>query len=140
MTAVDLSAAALAVARRNADSLGLAIDFRPGSWWGPLTGCRFDLALSNPPYIAGGDPHLEALRYEPTLALTPGGDGLAAIRAIVGEAPAHLQPGGWLLLEHGWDQGDAVAALLASSGFVAVSTRRDLAGHGRCTGGRLPHD
>jgi release factor glutamine methyltransferase len=140
MTAVDLSEAALAVARRNADRLELAIDFRPGSWWAPLSGCCFDLALSNPPYIAGGDPHLAALQHEPSLALTPGGDGLDAIRAIVGEAPAHLQPGGWLLLEHGWDQGDAVAALLASSGFDAVSTRRDLAGHGRCTGGRLPHD
>jgi release factor glutamine methyltransferase len=140
MTAVDLSDDALAVARGNADRLELAIDFRAGSWWAPLSGARFDLALSNPPYIAGGDPHLEALRHEPTLALTPGGDGLAAIRAIVAEAPAHLHPGSWLLLEHGWDQGNAVAALLGSNGFEAVSTRCDLAGHGRCTGGRLPHD
>jgi len=140
MTAVDLSDAALAVARGNADRLGLAVDFRTGSWWAPLSGRRFDLALSNPPYIAGEDPHLAALRHEPTLALTPGGDGLDAIRAIVAGAPLHLRPGAWLLVEHGWDQGDAVAALLRSSGFDTVSTRKDLAGHGRCTGGRLPHD
>jgi release factor glutamine methyltransferase len=140
MTAVDLSEAALAVARRNADRLGLGIDFQPGSWWAPLSGRRFDLALSNPPYIAGGDPHLAALRHEPTLALTPGGDGLDAIRTIVAGAPVHLRPGAWLLIEHGWDQAEAVAALLRSSGFEAVSTRHDLAGHGRCTGGHLPQD
>ena len=94
--------------------------------------------LSNPPYIAGDDPHLPALRHEPALALTPGGDGLDALRAIVAGAPAHLAPGGWLLLEHGWDQAGAVAALLREAGFTDVQHRHDLGGHARCTGGRLP--
>ncbi len=94
--------------------------------------------LSNPPYIAGGDPHLPALRHEPTLALTPGGDGLDALRAIVAGAGAHLVAGGWLLLEHGHDQAEAVRALLHAHGFEAVETRRDLAGQPRCTGGRTP--
>ncbi|MFZ5548752.1 MAG: peptide chain release factor N(5)-glutamine methyltransferase [Pseudomonadota bacterium] len=136
MSAVDLSEAALAVARGNAQRLGLAIDFHAGSWWQPLAGRRFDLVLSNPPYIAGGDPHLAALAREPALALTPGGDGLGAIREIVAGAPPHLAPGAWLLLEHGFDQAAAVAALLEAAGFEAVATRRDLAGHARCTGGR----
>lgn len=136
--AVDLSEAALAVARGNAQRLGLAVDFRAGSWWQPLAGQRFDLVLSNPPYIAGGDPHLAALAHEPALALTPGGDGLDAIRQIVAGAPAHLVPGGWLLLEHGYDQAETVAALLRTAGFDGVATRRDLAGQPRCTGGRWP--
>jgi release factor glutamine methyltransferase len=140
MTATDLSEDALAVARGNAARLGLAVDFHAGAWWAPLAGRRFDLALSNPPYIAGGDPHLAALRHEPTLALTPGGDGLDAIRSIAAGAMAHLRPGAWLLVEHGWDQADAVAALLQTHGFEAVTTRQDLAGHGRCTGGRRPHE
>ncbi len=139
VSAVDLSDAALAVARANATRLGLAVDFHAGSWWQALPGDqRFDLVLSNPPYIAGEDPHLPALRHEPTLALTPGGDGLDAIRAIVVGAPAHLQPGAWLLLEHGWDQAGAVAALLQQAGFQAVATHRDLADRPRCTGGRWP--
>ena len=99
---------------------------------------RFDLVLSNPPYIAGDDPHLAALRHEPALALTPGGDGLAALREIVAGAPAHLVPGGWLLLEHGWDQAPAVAALLRGAGFDQAATRRDLGDRPRCTGGRWP--
>jgi release factor glutamine methyltransferase len=140
LTATDLSEPALAVARRNAERLALDVDFHDGAWWAPLPGRRFDLALSNPPYIAGGDPHLAALRHEPTLALTPGGDGLDSIRAIVAGAGAHLRAGGWLLIEHGWDQPEAVAALLQTHGFEAVATRGDLAGHGRCTGGRLPHE
>jgi release factor glutamine methyltransferase len=137
-SAVDFSDAALAVARANAERLKLGVEFRAGSWWQPLAGRRFDLVLSNPPYIAGDDPHLAALTYEPSLALTPGGDGLDAIRAIVDGAPAHLRPGSWLLLEHGWDQATAVAALLQAAGFEAVSTRTDLADRDRCTGGRWP--
>lgn len=137
-SAVDLSEAALAVAQANARRLGLVIDFHAGAWFAPLAGRRFDLVLSNPPYIAEGDPHLAALQHEPALALTPGGDGLDAIRAIVAAAPAHLRPGGWLLLEHGWDQAESVASLLRAAGFEAVSSRRDLAGQPRCTGGRSP--
>jgi release factor glutamine methyltransferase len=138
VSAVDLSAEALAVARGNAQRLGLAVDFHAGSWWQPLAGRRFDLVVSNPPYIAGADPHLAALTHEPTLALTPGGDGLDAIRTIVDGSPAHLPPGGWLLLEHGWDQASAVAALLQAAGFETVSTRTDLGGRDRCTGARRP--
>jgi release factor glutamine methyltransferase len=138
VTAVDRSAAALAVARRNGDVLRLAVDWRHGDWWGPLAGLSFDLALSNPPYVADGDPHLPALRYEPTEALVGGPDGLAALRAIVRAAPAHLRPGGWLLLEHGATQAEAVTGLLRSAGFTDVETRQDLAGHPRCTGGRWP--
>ena len=139
VSATDLSPAALAVAIGNAQRLGLAVDFMPGGWWQALPDtARFDLVLSNPPYIAGNDPHLPALRHEPMLALTPGGDGLGALREIVAGAPAHLAPGAWLLLEHGWDQADAVAALLRSAGFAQVATRFDLEGRPRCTGGRLP--
>jgi release factor glutamine methyltransferase len=137
VTATDLSPAALAVAQANARVLGLALRWAQGSWWQALpAGDRFDLVLSNPPYIAGADPHLAALRHEPQMALTPGGDGLCALRQIVVGATAHLQPGGWLLLEHGWDQAAAVAALLATAGFSGVAHRTDLAGHARCTGGR----
>jgi release factor glutamine methyltransferase len=139
VTAVDLSADALAVARANGQRLGLAVDWRQGSWFDPLPpGERFDLIASNPPYIAEGDAHLPALRHEPALALTSGVDGLDAIRHLVAHAPDHLAPGGWLLLEHGHDQGDAVAALLRQRGFTDVQARHDLAGHGRCTGGQWP--
>ncbi|HEX5806145.1 MAG TPA: hypothetical protein VFY31_07400, partial [Macromonas sp.] len=99
---------------------------------------RFDLIVSNPPYIRADDPHLAALTHEPLQALASGADGLDDLREIVQTAPQHLQPGGWLLLEHGWDQGDAVAALLHSAGFTAVQHRHDLAGHVRCSGGRRP--
>ncbi|MEK8053473.1 peptide chain release factor N(5)-glutamine methyltransferase [Ideonella sp. DXS22W] len=137
--ATDLSAAALAVARANAQRLGLAVAFAEGAWWQavPAT-ATYTLVLSNPPYIAGGDPHLPALRHEPTLALTPGGDGLDAYRAIVAGAPAHLVPGGWLLFEHGFDQAEAVAALLREAGFTDIATRCDIAQRPRCTGGRWP--
>ena len=139
VSATDLSPTALAVAQANGQRLGLAVDFKRGSWWQALPDAvRFDLVLSNPPYIAGDDPHLAALRHEPTLALTPGGDGLAALREIIAGAPAHLAPGGWLLLEHGWDQATAVAALLRSAGFERVATRFDLEGRPRCTGGQSP--
>lgn len=136
--ATDASAAALAVARRNAERLGLAIELVEASWWQGLEGRRFDIAVANPPYIAAGDPHLDALRHEPALALTPGGDGLGALRAIVAGAGSALVPGGWLLLEHGFDQAAAVRELLASAGFTQVETRRDLAGLERATGGRRP--
>lgn len=137
MSATDLSPAALAVAAGNARQLGLAVAWAEGSWWAAVApGARFDLLLSNPPYIAGDDPHLPALRHEPMLALTPGGDGLGALRLIIAGAPAHLVPGGWLLLEHGWDQADAVAALLQAAGFEAISARCDIEGRPRCTGGR----
>lgn len=138
ITATDASTEALAVARANAARLGLAVEFVHGSWWQPLAGRRFDLVVSNPPYIAGDDPHLAALVHEPRTALTPEGDGLAALRDIVAGAPMHLRPGAWLLLEHGYDQAAAVQALLAAAGFEAIATRHDLAGQPRCTGGRTP--
>ncbi len=136
VVATDISEAALAVARSNAKRLGLDVAMQRGAWWHGLDGQSFDLVLSNPPYIAGDDPHLAALRHEPTLALTPGGDGLDALREIAAGAPEHLTPGGWLLLEHGWDQADAVASLLRAQGFLDIQTRRDLGGQPRCTGGQ----
>ena len=138
LTAVDLSDAALAVARRNAGRSGLDVEFVEGSWWAPLAGRRFDLAVANPPYIARHDPHLDALRHEPMLALSDGDDGLQALRAIVDGAAAHLVAGAWLLLEHGYDQGEAVRTLLAAAGFTDIATRRDLEGRERCSGGRAP--
>ena len=134
--AVELSPAALAIARRNADRLGLSVQWLQGDWCQPLHGRRFDLVLSNPPYIAAGDPHLSALRHEPLLALSPGGDGLCALQHIVHTASAHLAEGGWLLLEHGHDQAEAVRGMLMHAGFADVATRNDLAGHARCSGGR----
>ncbi|MFG6487626.1 peptide chain release factor N(5)-glutamine methyltransferase [Roseateles sp. BYS78W] len=136
VTAVDFSADALAVARSNGERLALDIDWRLGSWFEPLAGRRFDLVVSNPPYIAGDDPHLPALRHEPITALTPGGDGLADLRTLIDTAPQHLNPGGWLLLEHGWDQADAVAQHLGTRNFGDVTLRRDLAGRARTSGGR----
>ena len=136
--AVEISPAALAVARANGQRLGLDVQWLAGSWWQPLQGRRFDLVSSNPPYIAAGDPHLPALRHEPLQALSPGGDGLSDLRHIIQAAPLHLQPGGWLLLEHGHDQAEAVRALLLQAGLTQVTTRRDLAGRPRCSGGRRP--
>lgn len=141
VVATDASTAALAVARRNADALGAGnVEFREGSWFGPLSGERFDLVASNPPYVAQGDPHLARgdLRFEPAAALASGGDGLDDIRAIVRGAPAHLVPGGWLLLEHGLDQGEAVRALLRGAGFAEVATARDLEDRERISLGRWP--
>lgn len=136
--AVDRSEAALAVARANGARLQLPVTWHAGDWWAPLEGQTFGIAVSNPPYVKAGDPHLPALRHEPAQALVAGDDGLQALRAIVAGAPAHLAPGGWLLLEHGHDQAAAVAALLAAAGFAAIETRADLAGLPRLTGGRLP--
>ena len=137
--AVDLSPQALAVARGNAERLGLAVDFHLGHWWQAFEErpeALFDLVVSNPPYIAEGDPHLPALRHEPTLALTSGADGLTAIRALVSGSGAHLAAGGWLLFEHGHDQAEAVRRLLGDAGFREAQTRRDLGGNERCTGAR----
>ncbi len=138
VTATDVSPAALGVARANARRLGLDVEFIEGSWWLAVPQRRFDLVLSNPPYIAAGDEHLAALGHEPALALTPGGDGLDALRCIVAGAVAHLEPSGWLLLEHGFDQADAVQALLREHGFAGIQTRRDLAGQPRCSGAHQP--
>jgi release factor glutamine methyltransferase len=137
VTATDASGAALEVARANAVRLGLALDFVRGAWWQPLTARQFDLALSNPPYIAAADPHLQALAAEPAMALTPGASGLEALREIVAGAPARLRHGAWLLLEHGFDQAQAVRDLLSHAGFATIETRVDLAGQPRCTGGHM---
>ena len=138
LLATDVSSAALEVARGNAHRLALDIEFIEGSWWQAVRRRRFHLVLSNPPYIAAGDRHLAALAHEPVLALTPGGDGLGALRSIVIGAPAHLEPGGWLLLEHGFDQAPAVQELLREHGFGDVQTRHDIAGQPRCSGGHRP--
>lgn len=137
VSAVDASAAALAVARSNGERLGLPVQWLHGSWLEPVRGC-FDLIASNPPYIAEGDPHLAALAHEPRSALTSGPDGLDDLRHIVQHAPEHLADGGWLLLEHGYDQAEAVRCLLAARGFQAVQSRNDLAGIARCSGGLWP--
>ena len=140
VVATDASPAALDVAHGNALRHGIGnVAFRDGSWLAPLAGERFDLIASNPPYIAEGDPHLAQgdLRFEPPMALASGADGLDDIRTIVNAAPAHLHPQGWLLLEHGWDQGAAVRALLLDAGFVDVATERDLEGRDRVTLGRV---
>ncbi|HEX7113462.1 MAG TPA: peptide chain release factor N(5)-glutamine methyltransferase [Mizugakiibacter sp.] len=140
--ATDASAEALAVARRNAGRLGLAhVAFAQGDWCRALGDASdFDLIVSNPPYIAAGDPHLGEgdLRFEPAAALTSGVDGLDAIRSIVRDARAHLRPGGWLLFEHGYEQGAAVRALLTAAGYREVFTARDLEGRERVSGGAMP--
>jgi release factor glutamine methyltransferase len=136
MTAVDASAEALEVAVQNARSLSLPIACLHGDWWGAVPGERYDLALANPPYVAEGDAHLDALQHEPRLALTSGRDGLDAIRRIVDGAVRHIAPGGWLLVEHGHDQAAAVQDLLTAAGWADVASRADLAGIARCTGGR----
>lgn len=136
LTAVDASPEALAIASGNAKRLNLPLELLAGSWFEPVGARQFELILSNPPYIAEGDPHLPALRFEPRQALTAGPDGLDDLRHIVAAAPAHLLPGGWLLMEHGYDQATQVQALLQEAGFDEVGTRHDLAGQPRCTGGR----
>jgi release factor glutamine methyltransferase len=136
ITATDVSAAALAVARQNARSANrMNIRFVPGSWYRALAGQRFDLILSNPPYIAVGDPALaeHGLRFEPQLALVSGIDGLDALRQIIGGAPAHLRPGGMLIVEHGAAQGTQVAKLLVEAGLTHVRCHPDLAGLPRVT-------
>ena len=136
--ATDSSADALAVARANADRLRIPIRFARGDWCGALGQERFDLIVSNPPYIAESDPHLPALASEPRAALAAGPDGLRDLQRLCRQAPTRLKPGGWLLLEHGWNQAEAVRALLRQSGFQGVRSKRDLAGIERCSGGRVP--
>ena len=133
--ALDYSADALAVAQANAQRLGLALCWHQGSW---LLGMeqRFSLIVSNPPYIAANDRHLTALTFEPLCALASGSDGLDDIRTIIQQAPARLQAGGWLLLEHGYDQAAKVRSLLQQAGFSLVQSRHDLAGIARCSGGQ----
>lgn len=135
--AVDASTDALAVAQANAERLGLPVQFQPANWLAGVEG-PFDAIVSNPPYIPSADPHLAALTHEPLQALASGADGLDDIRTIVAQAPTHLRPGGWLLLEHGYDQAQAVQILLATHGFAQVQSRNDLAGIARCTGGQWP--
>lgn len=136
--ASDASHDALEVAQTNARRLGLDVHLHAGHWLEAVQAERFELIVSNPPYIAEADPHLAALVHEPTSALTSGADGLGDIRHLVDQAPANLCPGGWLLLEHGHDQALSVRTLLAQKGFAQVSSRADLAGIERCSGGQWP--
>ncbi|HLY52344.1 MAG TPA: peptide chain release factor N(5)-glutamine methyltransferase [Steroidobacteraceae bacterium] len=138
VVATDISAPALAVARANAAALGLHhVEFLEGSWLEPLAARRFDLVVSNPPYVAADDPAMNgALAHEPRLALTPGADALACLRTIAHAAARHLLPGGWLLLEHGATQGEALRRELVAAGFTHVRSQRDLAGHERMTEGQ----
>lgn len=139
--AVDASEDALAVARANASRLQLGVQCIASDWLNAVdvqhTG-RFDLIVSNPPYVAEDDPHLAALTHEPLQALTSGPDGLHDTRQIIAQAPTFLSPGGWLLLEHGWDQAAPVRALLREAGFEQVQSRHDLGGIERCTGAAMP--
>jgi release factor glutamine methyltransferase len=134
LTAVDLSQEALAVASANAQRLQLDVSFRQGHWLAGEKGL-LDAIVANPPYIAEQDPHLAALAHEPTMALTSGEDGLVDIEAIIVQSASRLKAGGWVLLEHGYDQASAVQGLLTSAGFTRVQSRQDLAGLTRCTGG-----
>ena len=138
VSATDASEDALVVARGNARRLGLPVKFHAGSWLDAVPGQSFDVIVTNPPYIAEGDPHLAALTHEPLSALTAGADGLDDIRNIVDHAPEALLPGGWLLIEHGFDQSAAVRSLLQAAGFAHVSSRTDLAAIERCSGGQWP--
>ncbi len=142
LTAVDLSPAALAVAGGNAERHAVKVDFLLGDWFAPIGKRRFDLVVANPPYIRHGDPHLQGdgLTFEPPMALTdgvPDGDGLACIRRITGDSAAHLRIGGWLLIEHGYDQAAIVRGLLRQAGLSDVSSWPDLSGIERVSGGRL---
>jgi release factor glutamine methyltransferase len=141
VVAVDISAAALAVARANGERLSVAVDWRQGDWFAALAANEtFALIVANPPYIAAADPHLagDGLRHEPRAALTDEADGLTCLRAIVAGSPAHLQPGGWLIFEHGCDQGEAARQLLLAAGFAKVHTAADLGGHPRFSLGQKP--
>ena len=137
VTASDVSGSALRVARDNAEDLGLSVEFVESSWFGALAQRRWALIASNPPYVAADDAHLQQgdLRFEPNTALTDGGDGLSSIRVIASKAPNHLEAGGWLLIEHGYDQASDVRSILKLNGFSKVSLRHDLAGRPRVTGG-----
>ncbi|AKH21348.1 peptide chain release factor N(5)-glutamine methyltransferase [Sedimenticola thiotaurini] len=144
LVATDISGAALAVARENVQAHRLHnIELRQGSWLDALKPSeRFDLILSNPPYVAENDPHLEqnGLPWEPQRALTAGADGLADIRRLINDAPPHLEPEGWLLIEHGFEQGSAVRQLFQQAGYRAITTHQDLAKRDRLTQGQRPED
>jgi release factor glutamine methyltransferase len=142
VVAVEASAAALEYAKRNAAKLGLEIELRHGRWFEPVRGERFDVVVSNPPYVALGDPHLSEgdVRFEPRAALVAGADGLDEIREITGNAAGFLKASGWLLLEHGQGQHHAVQALLRAAGFEGIASWPDLAGIARATGGKLKSD
>jgi len=138
--ATDASKAALAVAARNvALHAAYNVELRAGSWFKPVAGLRFDLIVSNPPYVAEDDPHLGEgdLRFEPRAALSAGTDGLTALDLIIAGAPQHLKAGGWLLVEHGYEQSDAVTRLLRAREFAEVVVRKDLSGISRVAAGRL---
>jgi release factor glutamine methyltransferase len=137
VVAVEASAAALEVARRNAVRLNIEVEFRHGRWLEPLAGERFDLIVANPPYVAEDDPHLPDLGFEPRVALTSGADGLDAIRDIARHAPGCLTPGGWLLVEHGAGQDSAVRALLEQAGLEQVDSCPDLARIPRVAAGKV---
>jgi len=134
VSAIDASADAVTVARSNAAALGLTVSIEVSRWFEQVEGL-FDVIVSNPPYVREGDPHLASLGHEPIQALTAGADGLSDLRQIIADAPAHLEAGGWLLLEHGYDQAEAVGQMLREQGFESVSSRDDLAGIQRCSGG-----
>lgn len=138
VTAVDRAPDALAVARRNATALEAEVHFVLGDWFSALGDARYELIVANPPYVAAGDPHLDRgdVRFEPHGALVGGADGLTDIRQIIVSSPPHLVPGGWLLLEHGYDQAATCRALLNAAGFVDVASWSDLAGIERVSGGR----
>lgn len=139
VVATDNSPNALKVAEKNARMQGLAnLEFHLGDWFKALDGDVFDIIVSNPPYVRDNDPHLEQgdVRFEPRMALTSGEDGLDAIRHIAAHAPAHLKPGGWLMLEHGYDQREAVQALLEEAGYSEIECLRDLGGQPRVCLGR----
>jgi release factor glutamine methyltransferase len=140
VTALDLSDDALAVAAQNAARNQASVTFLRSDWYGAVARRRFHVIASNPPYIADGDPHLAQgdLRFEPRGALTDDRDGLSCLRTIVAGAHAHLEPGGWLLMEHGYDQAAQVRELLAQAGFSQVQSWCDLAGIERVSGGQLP--
>jgi release factor glutamine methyltransferase len=139
VTAVEVSAAALSIARQNAEAIGVDVAFVQAMWFERLAGRRFDLIVSNPPYVAQDDPHLQQgdLRFEPAAALVSGKDGLDDIRIIVAAAPTYLHAGGWLLFEHGYDHADASRDLLLNAGFGELISRADIAGLPRVAGGRL---
>jgi len=136
VTAIDASATALAQAARNGQQLGLDVTWRQSDWFASVDHLLFDVIVSNPPYIAANDPHLRDLRHEPLSALASGADGLDDLRHIIAHSGPYLREGGWLLLEHGYDQAKPVAELLKAAGFKAIGHQTDLGGVTRCTGGR----
>ncbi|CAI1504139.1 Release factor glutamine methyltransferase [Serratia quinivorans] len=141
VTGVDLQPEAVALAQHNAQKLAIGnAQFLQGSWFAPLAGQTFALIASNPPYIDAADPHLAQgdVRFEPSSALVAQQHGLADLSAIVQQAPQYLQPQGWLLLEHGWQQGESVRALLQAAGFISIATRRDYGDNDRVTFGQWP--